>query len=376
MRVLHVYRTAYPDTQGGLEEVIRQICVGTHRLGVENRVFSLCTQREPWVIDLCHSRIYRVQQHLEVASCNMAFRGWRLFRALVDWADVIHYHFPWPFADVLHLANSVSKPALVTYHSDIIRQKRLLKVYEPLMHRFLSSMDVLVATSPNYAQTSAVLQRYRAKVKVIPLGVDESTYPGLSDSELVAYEQKWGNDFLLFVGVLRYYKGLHILLDALKVLAEKGLRPTVLIAGKGPEAEALKAQRDHLELSHVRFLGFVTDKEKVALYRLCQAVLFPSQWRSEAFGVTLIEAAMHGKPMISTELGTGTSYVNNASETGLVVPPNSPDSLAESIETLLENEPRRQVWGMQARSRYEALFTGRHMCQAYLKIYEALISRI
>ena len=84
-------------------------------------------------------------------------------------------------------------------------------------------------------------------------------------------------------------KGLHILLDTLKVLAEKGLRSDSLIAGKGPEARGTESQQDHLELSHVRFLRFVTDKEKVALYRLCQAVLFPSQWRSEAFGVTLIE---------------------------------------------------------------------------------------
>ncbi len=375
MKVLHVYRTAFPDTQGGLEEVIRQICVGTHALGVENRVFSMTTLPNPWVVNLGHSQVHRVQQHLEVASCNMAFRGWSQFRALVAWADVVHYHFPWPFADVLHLANRVQKPSLVTYHSDIIRQKHLLKLYEPLMRQFLRSVDLLVATSPNYAESSPVLRQFQSKVCVIPLGLDAESYPVLEQVALAQYAARWGESFFLFVGVLRYYKGLHVLLDAVKLLADRGKTPAFYIAGKGPEAAALKAQADALKLNNVHFLGFVSDREKVALYRLCKAVVFPSQLRSEAFGVTLLEASMHGKPMISCELGTGTSFVNKNRETGVVVEPANPYILANAIESLEDDGPRTREYGQNAVKRFHAMFSGARMSRSYIECYQSLVKK-
>ncbi|PID42497.1 MAG: glycosyl transferase family 1 [Proteobacteria bacterium] len=372
MKVLHVYRTSYPDTRGGLEEVIRQICSGTFRLGVENRVFSFTTSRDPWVINLPHSRVYRVQQHLEVASCNMAFRGWSLFRSLVAWADIIHYHFPWPFADVMHLVNRVQKPSLVTYHSDIIRQKQLLGLYRPLMHRFLGKVDQIVATSPNYVESSPVLKKFRFKTTVIPIGLDEAGYPEVREEWLNRQEKESGRDFFLFVGVLRYYKGLHILLQALSLLDRKQAEIRMVIAGAGPEEANLKQQAKKLGLHNVTFLGFVSDEVKAALFRLCRAVVFPSHLRSEAFGVTLLEASMHGKPMITAEIGTGTSFVNKKNETGLVVSPGDPHILADAIQSLASDRHLATRLGEQARRRYQEYFTGETMCRSYEQLYRKL----
>ncbi len=368
MKVLHVYRTSYPDTQGGLEEVIRQICSGTHQLGVENRVFALTKSKDPWVIHLPHSRVYRVQQHLEVASCNIAFRGWSLFRSLVDWADVVHYHFPWPFADVMHLALRVTKPSLVTYHSDIVRQKHWLRLYRPLMQRFLHSVDRVVATSPNYVKSSPVLKKITAKTSVIPIGLDEASYPKVPAALLRQQETELGHGFFLFVGVLRYYKGLHILLQALS-----RLDVNMVIAGAGPEEANLKRQAEQLGLQNVTFLGFVSDPLKACLFRLCRAVVFPSHLRSEAFGVTLLEASMHGKPMITAEIGTGTSFVNKNNETGLVVCPNNPNTLAEAIQLLATDESLASKLGEQARRRYLGHFTGEQMCRSYQQLYGELV---
>ena len=157
MRILHVYRTYFPDSQGGLEEVIRQICLNSQAHGVESRVFCLSSDADPKVIRRPEGRVYRAPRDFEVASCSMSRTALPMFKRLVDWADVVHYHFPWPFADFLHFAAQVNKPTVLTYHSDIVRQRTLGKLYSPLMDQFLSSVDRIVCTSPNYFATSDVL---------------------------------------------------------------------------------------------------------------------------------------------------------------------------------------------------------------------------
>jgi glutamine synthetase len=144
-----------------------------------------------------------------------------------------------------------------------------------------------------------------------------------------------GAKFFLFVGVLRYYKGLHILLDA-----AKGSNYPIIIVGAGPIETSLKRQARKHGLDHVHFLGAVSDQDKVALLSLCYAVVFPSHLRSEAFGISLLEGAMHGKPMISSEIGTGTSFINVHEQTGLVVPPSDPRAFRNAMDKLW-NKPER-----------------------------------
>jgi rhamnosyl/mannosyltransferase len=366
--VLHVYRTYFPDTQGGLEEVIRQICRNTKELGVESRVFMLSENPAPAVLEREEAQVHRFHRTFEVASCGVSVGAVSGFKQLVEWADVVHYHFPWPFADLLHLFGQVSKPSLVTYHSDIVRQKTLLWFYRPLMRAFLNSVDVIVPTSENYFASSRELGHYSEKIDVIPLGMDEDTYPNVSNEELSAVRERVGEGFFLFVGVLRYYKGLHILLDALQ---NTSLR--CVITGAGPVEMELKEQAARLGLNNVQFLGYVSDHEKVALYKLCRAVVFPSHLRSEAFGVTLIEGAMFGKPLISCEIGTGTTYVNADGETGIVVPPANAKALREAMLQLDKDEVLADRLGKAVRARYERLFTGRLMGERYAQLYKKLV---
>ncbi|MCK5871518.1 MAG: glycosyltransferase [Methylococcales bacterium] len=370
MRILHVYRTFFPDTQGGLEEVIRQICKTTHAEGVENRVFCLSHQPKPSIIDYEGIAVYRTKNHLEIASCGISFSALSTFKQLVEWADVIHYQFPWPFADVLHLLARVKKPAIVTYESDIVRQKGFLKLYRPLKRVFLNQMQTIVATSPNYAKTSTVLNHYADKVTVIPIGIDEKSYPVAPQKTLDKMRKKVGDNFFLFIGVLRYYKGLHILLEAAQKMDAR-----IIIAGSGSEEEALKAQANTLKLKNVHFLGYVSNEDKVALIQLSLAIVFPSHLRSEAFGVTLLEAAMHAKPMISCELGTGTSYVNAHQKTGLVIPANNPEKLREAMTVFSHNPALIKGYGIAARQRYQRLFTGKKMGQSYTALYQKIVSQ-
>jgi rhamnosyl/mannosyltransferase len=368
MRVLQVYRTFFPETQGGLQEAVRQIAVGTREAGVQARVFTLAHDPEPAEVRVDGIEVQRARCLFEVASCDFAGPGGvRRFRQLAADSDLLHFHYPWPFGDLLYLAGARGKPAIVTYHSDVVRQQVLMRAYRPLMARFFDAVDAIVATSPQYVATSEVLSRYAGKVEVIPLGLDPASVavdPGRVD----AWRARLGEGFFMFVGVLRYYKGLTFLVEAARLT---GL--PVVIAGAGPEEAALRAQA--AGLPHVHFPGRIDDADKFALLALSAAVVFPSHLRSEAFGVTLLEGELLGKPLITAEIGTGTSYVNAAGETGLVVPPADAGALAEAMRRLAGDAELRARMGAAGRERFHRLFTTARMGRAYADLYARVLAR-
>ena len=370
MRVLHVYRTYFPETQGGLEETIRQVCLNTAAHGVESRVLCTSETVEPRVIRRDEAVVYRAQRTGEIASCSLSVEAFPMFRHLLEWANLVHYHFPWPLADVMHFTGRVRVPTVVTYHSDIVRQRLLGWVYAPLMRRFLASADRIVCTSPNYLASSKVLQFFGNAVDVVPIGLDEGSYPKANDALLERTQAKYGSGFFLFIGVLRYYKCLHILLEAMR-----GASYRAVIVGAGPLERQLKSQCNRLGLSNVIFTGYLADPTKVALLSQCRAVVAPSYLRAEAFGVALLEGAMAGKPLVTTEIRSGTSHVNIQGETGLVVEPGSPKAFREAMDTLHQEPELAQTLGTGARCRFERLFNGRLMGERYADIYASLQGR-
>jgi glycosyltransferase involved in cell wall biosynthesis len=369
LRVLHFYKTSFPDTMGGIEQVIYQLASGSVKLGVEVDVLSLSTNKDLKTIEIEGYLAHRAHLNFMIASTGFSISViWRFFQ-LAKQADIIHYHFPWPFMDLVHFVTRVKKPTVITYHSDITRQINLLKLYQPLKCKFLESMDVLVATSPNYVATSSVLAKYKDKTKVIPLGLCKDSYPKVSIDRLLYWQEQVGIKFFLFVGNLRYYKGLHILIEA-----AKGIDYPIVIVGAGPIEQELKAQSTRLGLHNIHFLGYQSDEDKVALLNLCYGVLFPSHLRSEAFGISLLEGAMYGKPLISSEIGTGTCYVNINDETGLVVPPSDPIALRQAMVYLWEHPIRAAEMGRCAEERYLQYFTAEKMVNSYVDLYKELLN--
>jgi len=270
--------------------------------------------------------------------------------------------------DLLHFLIKVDKPTVVTYHSDIIRQKWLLLLYRPLQYLFLSNVDSIVTASPNYLASSEVLTHHKNKVEIIPFGLDKSCYLEPQEDLLEHWRSRVGTKFFLFLGVLRYYKGLHVLLEALV-----GSQYPVVIAGSGPIENELRERTHQLGLKHVYFCSEVTEEDKVALFTLCYSVVFPSHLRSEAFGISLLEGAMFGKPLISSEIGTGTTYINIDTETGIVIPPEDSTALRNAMKFLWENSKVAEKMGKCAYSRYQELFTQKKMVEGYKSLYKKLL---
>jgi len=379
VRVLHVFKSSHQQSMGGVENAIRQMVYASSMLGMENTILCIGRKNRPannngeseTPVDAnrdCRASIIACRASLSYDSIAFSRLMFGRFKALVREHDLVHYHFPFPQQDLMHLLIKPGIPSVLTYHSDIVRQRFLYKFYRPLLTTFLSRVDAIVATSGNYLDSSRVLGRYKNKVCVIPLGLDPALYPEADHPERQQWESRVGRDFFLFIGALRYYKGLEILLQA----AAKTDR-RFIIAGIGPMQAHLRSRARRMGLRNVVFLGAVSEADKAALLTLCRALVFPSHLRSEAFGLALVEGAMFGRPLISCDIGTGTSFINQHGRTGLVVKPADPGALRDAVETLARNPDLAETYGENARRRYLELFTAETQAKKYAQLYYRLL---
>ena len=345
---------------------IRHLTHATSRQGCENVVLSLAPEGASSEEGPDY-RLVHAKEDFNLASTGVSLSSFKVFAELGKSADIIHYHFPWPFMDIVHFAARLKKPTIVTYHSDIVRQKVLKFLYAPLQNAFLNSVDAIVATSPNYLKSSPVLARYPSKTDAIPIGLEESMYLPIQPERVAELILQRGR-FFLFVGVLRYYKGLEFLLHAVE-----GKDWPLLIVGAGPLEQQLMRMASERKLHNVHFIGQVSEQEKVNLLAACYAVVFPSHLRSEAFGISLLEAAMFGKPMVCSEIGTGTSYINQHQISGLVVPPKDSLAMRAAMTQLWESPELAERFGLAARGRYLELFTSQKMGEEYIKKYSEIL---
>jgi rhamnosyl/mannosyltransferase len=368
MKVLHFYKTYYPDSYGGVQQVIYQLAEYSSQIGVTSEVLYLSPNGRrsdvPWDKHFINSS----KLNFEIASTGFSWEVINRFKQLAEDVDLIHYHYPWPFMDLVHFLSGTKKPAVVSYHSDIVKQRFLLQLYKPLMHCFLNSTDAIVAASPAYIEHSQVLKKYKDKTHVIPYGLDEESYPLSSEAKLSEWRAKVPERFFLFVGALRYYKGLHYLLEAAHL---NGL--PVIIVGSGGIEKDLHEQAHHLNTDQVVFTGSLGDEDRAALLQLCTAFVFPSHLPSEAFGISLLEAAVFGKPLISCEIGTGTTFINIDGVTGLAVAPADPEALSAAMVQLWEHPELCTTFGRNARARYEKYFTAKNMAESYVRLYEQVL---
>lgn len=370
MNILHVYKDYYP-VLGGIENHVKVLAEAQARAG--HNVIVLVTARGPrtTIEDLGGVRVIKAGRFATVASAPLSLSLPIILARLRP--DITHLHFPYPLGEAAQALLGRSRRTVITYHSDIVRQQGLLRLYRPLLWRVLAKADRIIATSPNYIATSPYLQRFADKCVIIPLGVDVDRFQQADPAQVAAIRAKGGQrPILLFVGRLRYYKGLDDLLRAMALLRDTQDHPTatLLICGSGPMEAAWRALTQALGLTEqVHFLGDVPEETLPALYHAADLYVLPANSRAEAFGVALLEAMAAGLPVISTEVGTGTSYVNIHGETGLIVPPRDPERLAQAIATLLSDPALRQRLGTQAQARVHAEFSQATMIERVLALY-------
>jgi rhamnosyl/mannosyltransferase len=275
----------------------------------------------------------------------------------------VHLHFPYPPGEVSALLATPRTPTVITYHSDIVRQQTLLRAYGPLLRVVLRHAARILPTSPQYLARSPWLAPVRHKCRVIPLGIDLDPFTGVG--------RRGDGRTILFVGRFRYYKGLRYLLDALRLLPDARL----VLVGAGPLEQELRAYAAQPDLAgRVSFAGSVADALLPAYYAAADLFVLPACAPSEAFGLVLAEAEAAGLPCVSTELGTGTSYVNLEGVTGLIVPPADPAALAAACRRLLDDSALRGRLGAAGRARARAHFDIRRVADEVAEVYRQVAS--
>lgn len=367
MRIVHIYKDYYPPTCGGIEVAINRIIEGCRDQCDEIKVLICNRAWRSEVAEVEGTPVYKAGEWGRFLSAPLS-PTFPLWLKRLD-ADILHYHIPNPTAVISHLMMRPKGKVIVHYHSDIVRQKRWLALYGAFRNAFLRQADKIIVTSPNYLDTSETLAPFREKCEVVPFGVSPTQFNKTPEIESKAnrYRKRYGDRIVLCAGVLRYYKGLHVLIRAMEHVDGR-----LLIVGDGPLLGQLLLWVKTLPYSdRIIFVGRV--ESVVPYYYAGDLFCLPSIFRSEAFGLVLLEAAACGMPLISTELGTGTSYINQHEQTGLVVSPNDEQALAQAVNRLLDDAELRRQYGQAAQHRVQEQFTHEMMCGGILDIYRSVL---
>lgn len=360
MRVLQVFKDYFPPTRGGIEQHINDL---VHSLtGYQCAVLTSSRSRRRVVEDDEGVRVIRAQELARPVSTAITPSWSKFLRE--SGADLMHFHMPNPFGELMFLSSRAEPPMVATYHADIVGRKALLPFFAPFQQRFLKKAQSIIVSSPRLRDSAPSLIEHRDKCVVIPFGVEPGEWaerPAAADE----LREKYPGSLLMFLGRLAYYKGIEILIRAMR-----SVEATCLVAGDGPLRDEMKKRIAGLGLGHkIVFVGEIPDRERSAYLHAADVFLLPSTSRAEAFGISMLEAMACGTPAISTELGTGTSWLNKNLETGLVVEPNDPGALAGAIEALLRDDPRRQAMGHAAAERVRTHFTRSQMLESISSLY-------
>lgn len=344
MRILHLYKD-YAPVLGGIENHVRVLAEAEATDGHDVTV-AVCAPKGlklPRDRSENRVRVLRFPRIATVRSLPLSPVYWFAVRRLAHVSDVVHVHSPFPLGEAAVRTLPRGIRIIVTHHSDVVRQKLLLRFYAPLYRAFLKRADLILPTSDAYAASSPWLRPHLDKCRTLPLGVDTKRFhPAPPDAvrNPTAFP-------LLFVGRLRYYKGLDTLLRAMAELPES-IR--LDIVGDGPMRGEWEALSHRLRLEkRVRFLGEIPDERLPAVYRSARLFVLPCNCRAEAFGTVLAEALASGLPCITCEVGSGTSSVVRDGVTGRVVPPSNPEALSEAIRTLAADDAGLKQLGRAAR---------------------------
>jgi len=291
--------------------------------------------------------------------------------------DILHVHEPFPLADISmimfpKLKENFSR-IVVSWHSDIVRQKWVLSFYKKFILKFLGVADKIIVSNPNMINNSDFLPFFEDKIEVIPIGVNLDWVDSCQESNFLSDEIRSSNKgpMILSVGRLVYYKGYEYLIDAIKLIPDASL----VIIGSGPLKNKLVERINKLNLSsRIKIIPEVDEKTLHSYYKACDLFVLPSVEKSETYGIVQIEAMACGKPVICTEVGTGTTFLNLHEKTGFVVPPRNTKLLAEAIDKLITNQELRLKLGMYAKERALKEFTDKKMVEENYKVYQDLLN--
>ena len=371
MKVLHLGKF-YPVI-GGIEKVMHDIVEGLScREDVCCDMLCASTDRSNHVVYLNHAKIMCTATCMKIFATMISPAMILQLRKICKDYGIIHIHHPDPMAALALRLSGYRGKVVLHWHSDILKQKLMLKFYLPLQNWLIKRADVIVGTTPKYLDCSPFLQDKSLHKICIPIGIDAIK----PDQERVnQLKEKYKNRKIIFsLGRLVEYKGYEYLIRAASLLSEDHV---VLIGGSGPLKSYLETLILALGLQdRVKLLGRISDEDLPTYYGACDIYVLSSIWKTEAFGIVQIEAMSCGKPVIATKIeGSGVDWVNENGVSGVNVNPMDSNAIANAVKYILSNKERYLRMSQGARQRYEALFKKEIMIEKCAQLYRSLLEQ-
>ncbi|MBR4628535.1 MAG: glycosyltransferase [Ruminococcus sp.] len=355
LRVLEVNKAYYPHI-GGIETIIRQYAEELGKTGGFDVKVLVCRDdrggmRREKINGVDVTRCGSLGTYF---SCPISMQFIRKFREMAEKADVVHIHVPFPLADAALMLSGYKGKVVVSWHSDIVKQKKLMLLYKPLMYKLLRRADRILVATEGHIIGSDYLPEFWDKCVVVPYGIVPEDYRRVKPGNFLEDKCTYHNSVkVLFSGRLVYYKGVDVLIEAFRGVSGCEL----FISGAGELESELKARVRNTDIEErVHFLGFLSQKELRMAFADCDIFVLPSVERSEAFGIVQLEAMVYGKPVINTSLPSGVPYVSIHGDTGMTVPPSDTYALAFAINRLADDRELREEMGRAAAERVDRVF--------------------
>ena len=362
-RVLHIGKY-YPPHFGGMETHLQALCDELSRF-VNVEVIVANENRKTIVETIGRVKVTRVSTSFNFAAAPVCPTMIRTIHETE--ADIVHIHLPNPTAILAYLASGHRGRLIVSYHSDVIRQKLLGKAFWPLLRHTLEKADAIIACSPNYIESSAALRRFKGKCRLITYAIPFQGFQQRDNEEVARIRKRYGSRIVLGVGRLVYYKGFEYLIRALK-----DIHGHLLIIGDGPLRGELERKTQALGLSE-RVTVLTDVKDVRPFYHSADVFVLPSIARSEAFGIVQLEAMACGVPVVNTALNSGVTFASKHGVTGLTVPPEDSPALAAAINSLLDDPMLCARLGVAGRLRVESEFSLEAMTRKTLELYDEIL---
>ncbi len=352
MKILHLGKY-YPPYAGGIEAYCKTICEGLVSKGHEVDIV-VANNLNQFVMERINGvNIFRLPRKAVLGSIPICPTMPFFVRKLVkeNNHDAIHLHYPNPMAEMSYFFGCRNMKLIITYHTDASTKYRAKLLYLLASKLLLRCAKHIIVTSKSYLESRDALIGYINKCQIIPIPVSSPFLLPIDVNGVAEIKRKYGV-FILFVGNLSSYKGSHYLIEAMV-----NIKCNLVMVGIGADNSITEFIKKLGLENRIYFPGKVEEKELINFYDSCELFCLPSVSPMETFGIVLLEAMARGKPVISTELGTGTSWVNQNGETGLVVKPKSSKVLSAAINHVLQNDDIRLRMSNNAQKRVIEGFT-------------------
>lgn len=368
MKILQIGKF-YP-IRGGVEKVMYDLTEGISERGIRCDMLCASSDMENKEIELNpYGKVICCRSLMKLAATMISPSMISRLRRIQDGYDIIHIHHPDPMACIALFMSGYKGKVVLHWHSDIIKQKRLLRIYSPLQNWLIRRADLIIGTTPVYVENSPFLKDVQDKIEYLPIGVRQ-VCPD-TDRVKALRDRYPGKRIVYSLGRLVGYKGYEHLIKAAEYLPDDYV---VLIGGEGPLKERLSRQIEKSDLSgKVFLLGRISDEDFSSYYGACDVFCLSSVSKTEAFAIVQVEAMSCRKPVVATEIpGSGVSWVNSNGISGLNVEPSDAHGLADAIQKICSSHEIYERYSEQAGKRYEACFTIEKMIDNCIIKYKKL----